>query len=86
MKQELREFRLKILDIFVLSGIVIDAELLKDDFDVREYILDSISFISAVVEIENTLKIELPDEILQYDNLASFYAFSRSIWELYLVD
>ena len=49
----------------------------------REYVEDSIQFVSTLVEIESQFEIELPDEILLFDNLASFYAFSQSIWELY---
>ncbi len=50
-----------------------------DDFDMREYIYDSISFISFIVEIENNLGIYFPDEMLDFENLTSFNGFAELI-------
>lgn len=83
MEKQLEEFRMKLLDIFADNGVIVDENCRNQDFDLREYVEDSIQFVSALVEIESQLGIELHDEMLLFDNLASFYAFSQSIWELY---
>ena len=41
------------------------------DIDLREYITDSILFISFVVELENRLSISIPDNLLRIEVLAS---------------
>ncbi|MBO5199476.1 MAG: acyl carrier protein [Lachnospiraceae bacterium] len=55
-------------------GIDIPDEF-ADDIDLRDYVIDSIAFISFVLELEDALKIELPYEILIYDNLSSCKGF-----------
>lgn len=84
MYEDLQDLRSQLLDIFAQTGVIVDDSALDQDVDLRDYIEDSIQFISAVVEIENQLEIELPDELLAYDCLASFHAFSMSIWEALL--
>ena len=46
-------------------------ELQKDDIDLGDFIVDSLEFVTLIVEIENTFLIELPDEFLDFDILAS---------------
>ena len=53
-----------------------------EDIDLREYVLDSIQFISLIVEIEKNLEIEIPDELLFYDKLSSLNAFIQMISDL----
>lgn len=79
---ELQVFRSRLLDIFEQTGIVVDGSVLEQDTDLRDYVEDSVQFISAIVEIESQFDIELPDELLLYDSLASFQAFSMSVWEV----
>lgn len=57
--------REKLLECFLNIGVVIDAK--EPDIDLKEYILDSIQFISAIVEIERVFSIEFPDELLLYN-------------------
>lgn len=45
------------------------------DIDLRDYIQDSIMFISTIVKLEEELQIEIPDEMLLFDNFASLNAF-----------
>lgn len=42
-----------------------------EDIDLREYLEDSFLFISFVVELEEALNIELPAEMLVYDEFSS---------------
>ena len=55
-------------------GIEIDAN--EKDVDLRGYFEDSLVFISAIVEFENFLGIEIPDELLLYDKFSSLNSFS----------
>ena len=50
--------------------------------DLTEYILDSIQFISFIVELERELNIEFPDELLLYDNIRSLNGFISLIENL----
>lgn len=75
----------KIIEILDVNGIFIDNENLVYDIDLREYITDSIQFISFIVELEKLLDMEFPDEMILYDNLASLNGFSNII-EKYLSD
>lgn len=59
-------------------GIDIENEITKD-IDLRNYISDSFVFISFVVEIERSLGVELPYEMLLYDKLASYNGFCSMI-------
>lgn len=56
--------RQKLLECFANMGIIIDAQ--EDEVDLKEYILDSIQFITVIVEIERMFSIEFPDELLLY--------------------
>lgn len=59
-----------IVDCFEKNGIIVSASE-KEDVDLTDYEIDSVSFISFVVDLEETLKIKLPDEILNYNILKS---------------
>ena len=73
------DIREKLLEILNENGIYIDKNKTTDDIDLREYIIDSMQFISFIVEIENKLNIEIPDECLIYDNISSLNGFSNII-------
>lgn len=72
------DVREKLLNILEDSGIFIDRDNIQSehDIDLREYITDSIQFISFIVEIEKELNMEFPDECLLYDKIASLNGFS----------
>ncbi len=74
-----------ILEVLNEIGIYIDVSspfLLKDDIesntdmDLRNYIDDSLMFISFIVELEKKFGIEFPDELLMIDTLASLSGFA----------
>lgn len=72
----------KLIETLEEVGIVIDLSSCSEDFDLREYIEDSLVFISTIVHIEESFDIEIPDELLSYDALVSFHAFVNTITEL----
>lgn len=59
----------KILECFKALGIIVEAE---DNFELQEYIEDSVSFISFIVELESAFGIEITDEYLLPENLRTF--------------
>ena len=67
--------RKDIIPILSNIGILIDEQMETFDVDLTEYILDSIQFISFIVELERELNIEFPDELLLYDNIRSLNGF-----------
>lgn len=74
MVQTIREIVLKsLLEI----GIDLQEELNeeKNDIDLREYMTDSIEFITFIVALEENIGTELPDSIIRYDSLCSFNGF-----------
>ncbi len=58
-------------------GILVPDD--NNDIDLSEYIIDSLQFISFIVEIENKFGIEIPDELLNIENLKSLNGFSQLI-------
>ena len=69
----------KIKDILIEEmenlGIIIDAS--AEDIDLLNKGIDSITFISFIVSIEERLNIEIPDEYLRIEALNSFNGFSH---------
>lgn len=58
------DIKKELMQCFLNIGIVIDDT--EEDVDLKEYITDSIQFITAIVEIERVFSIEFPDELLLY--------------------
>lgn len=76
--------RYKLLDILESNGIYVDRKKNENDIDLRDYITDSIQFISFIVEIEKELNMEFPDEFLLFDKIASLNGFSNIIESIIL--
>jgi len=74
-----------LMEIMVDMGIICPTEDLTEDIDLRDYIYDSIIFISFIVEIESKFNVELGDEFLMYDNLQSMKGFVNLL-EAYVKD
>lgn len=70
-----KEYIVKILDE---TGIFVPYDY-KDDIDLREYNIDSISFISFVVNVEEAFGISIPDEALLIDTLSSLNGFINMV-------
>lgn len=69
----------QIFEIFDENGIYITESEMQKDIDLREYLVDSIQFVYFIVELEERLGVELPDEILIYDNLSSLNGFVNMV-------
>lgn len=76
----LSEVKSAIYDVLLELGIMIDS--INEDFDLRDSIQDSIQFISFIVALEQKLEIEIHDELLQFDAIASFNNFSSNIYNI----
>ena len=64
-------------------GIVIDLDLLlNDDVNLIEYQLDSLTFISFLVDVEERLNITIPDEYLDYNIMQSLKGFANLVSQL----
>ena len=59
----------KIKKCFESLGIILGEE---ENFLLEDYITDSVTFISLIVEIESSFGIEIPDEFLIQNSLRSF--------------
>lgn len=80
-KAEIYETILKCADengIYVLIG-----DELPEDVDLMENISESLQFMSFILELEQHLGIEIPDEYLIYDSLTSVAAFSETLESLF---
>lgn len=62
-------------------GIMHD-EMFNEETDLNEWIVDSIMFISFIVELENIFEIQLPDPLLQHETISSVRGLADIIMEL----
>lgn len=67
----------KLLQVFALSGIYLD----KDEFD-SELQLDSIQFISLIIEIEKQFDVSIDEEHFADDTLKSFNDFLNLLYSM----
>ena len=58
-------------------GVVFLEE--EDDYDIGEYVSDSISFIQFILSLEDKLGCGLPDDFLMFDILSSARGFAAKI-------
>lgn len=71
--------------IEVLNELGIETEDIgENDVDLTEFIVESIMFISFIVELEDKLGIEIPEELLDINSIKSLNTFS-TILELSLI-
>ena len=59
-----------IVECFNNIGILIDAD--QDNFILNEYILDSLTFVSMIVEIEEKFNVRITDEYLSSNSLETY--------------
>ena len=75
----MRELLLNVLDEI---GIAIDENERNTDFDLSEFFIDSIQFISFIVEVEKRLGFELPDDFLLIEQYRSFNALCNALTDI----
>lgn len=73
----LNDIREKLLAVLDELGIIIDNTL--EEFDLQEYITDSITFITFIVNIEKQLGVEIPDDMLLITKMHSFVAYCEAM-------
>lgn len=71
-----------VINILDEIGIAIDDDEKNSDFDLSEYFIDSIQFITFIVEIEKELGFELSDDFLMLDKYCSFNALCGMLSEI----
>ena len=64
------------------GGILHDGDIGENDVDLTEFIVESIMFISFIVELEDKLGIEIPEELLDINSIKSLNTFSTILEEL----
>ncbi len=69
MNQE--EIMEKVYKAFENADIYIYREM-DDLMEARDYITDSFRFIQLIVQLEKEFSIEIPDDLLMFDNFDSF--------------
>jgi len=84
MYMDKEEIKKRLIDCLEDSGIYIEQA--EGDTDLREYITDSMAFISTVIAVENAFQIEIPPELLMFDNFTSTNAFCSIIEELHPIN
>lgn len=78
-----------IMETLVEMGIYIDTshksnstnDVEPPDIDLRDYIGDSITFITLIVELEKKFDFDFPDELLWIESLSSLSGFSYLLME-----
>lgn len=63
------KYRDDILEVLENMGIYIDQD--EELIDLQAYIVDSIQFITFIVNLEEKLEFTFPDEYLLYESIAS---------------
>lgn len=76
-----KEIKEKIIDSLSLIGIFVDCNE-DEDVNLSEYVEDSITFVQFIVEIEDQLEINIPDELLSLSLLDSLCGFAEMLAEL----
>ena len=77
--------RKEILESLCNVGAYIDDNLIEKDtdLDISEFISDSLMFVSFIVELEERLDIEFPDELLSIEALTSLNGFISLVDEMF---
>ena len=83
------EIETTIIETLDEMGVYIDAsntsittdDVGPTDIDLRDYIVDSIMFITLIVELEKKFNIDFPDELLWIESLSSLSGFSYLLME-----
>lgn len=61
----------RVYDSFENAEIYVDREM-DDLMEAKDYIVDSIQFIQLIVQLEKEFEIEMPDDLLLFENFETF--------------
>ena len=70
-----------VIECLEKNGIIVDFNEDKD-LDLTSYDIDSVSFISFIVDLEADLNISVPDDFLNYNILQSFNGLVNMITQI----
>ena len=76
------EIKEKVLYVMESIGVFVEDDVKDTNFDMRDYIVDSLQFITFIVNLEKELGIVYPDELLLMDKIGSFDGFCSIIESL----
>ncbi len=76
------EIKEKVLYVMESIGVFVEDDVKDTNFDMRDYIVDSLQFISFIVNLEKELGIVYPDELLLMDKIGLFDGFCSIIESL----
>lgn len=71
----------KVYNAFENAEIYIDRDM-DDLMEAKDYIVDSFQFIQLIVQLEQEFELEIPDELLQFENYKTFDRICTTIIEL----
>lgn len=71
----------KIIKILEDMGILVIKNQ-EEDINLQDYITDSLQFITFIIELEKAFDIEMPDELLLYENIRSLDGLTSLIEEI----
>ena len=77
---EFDKVKTTIIKLLENNGIIIESG--EEDLDLRNYSIDSILFISFIIDVENEFAIAIPDEYLTIELLQSIDGLTNLIIEL----
>ena len=76
------EIKEKVLYVMESIGVFVEDDVKDTNFDMRDYIVDSLQFITFIVNLEKELGIVYPDELLLMDKIGSLDGFCSIIESL----
>ena len=68
--------------LFVEAVPTVDKEQIQEDSRLQDLDIDSVSFISLVIELEETFEINFPDDDLDFTKVENFGTLCRDIYGL----
>lgn len=77
MKNNTIDVKAVILDSLENIGIIVDNS--EEDIDINSYGMDSFLYITFIVDLEEKLEIDFPDELLSYERFSSINGFTNLI-------
>lgn len=66
-----------ILQAFTNKGLVIDDE----EIELKDYIPDSLTFVTLIIEMETILDMEFPNELLTFERLGTINSLTEALYE-----
>ena len=69
-----------VIDCLLKVGIIVDSS--AEDTNILDYGIDSISYVTFIIELEDSLGIDLPESVFNYEVLRSLNGFSNMLVDI----